>query len=223
MSAARPISSRRAASALLGFALAAAPAWALDWENRELSVRVAPLQAEVAVEFSFLNSGDQPVAIAEIRTNCDCLAAESDRPRYAPGERGVIKARFTTGDRLGLYERSILVVTDEGGDPARLAVKVDVPAPAEASPRTVDWRVNAAAEPRAIELAVAPELAIDFTSAVSTGAGFDVRLEPVEAGRRYRVVVMPKSTAERTSAAIRIRGTERAGREVTISAYAYVR
>lgn len=196
---------------------------ALDWEKREQLVRVAPLQAEVAVEFPFTNNGARPIEITEIRTNCDCLDAKSERSRYAPGERGMIRARFSVGDRLGLYERAVLVLTDESAEPTRLAVKVDVPAAAEAAPRTVDWAVNSATEPRSIEVTVAPELSITFTAAVSTGSGFNARLEPIVPGKRYRVIVTPKGTAERASAAIRIRGTERSGQDIVVSAYAYVR
>jgi hypothetical protein len=209
--------------AAVGALLASAPASALEWEKREQAVRVAPLQTEVAVEFAFTNTGSRPVEITDIRTNCDCLDAKSERQTYAAGERGVIRARFSVGDRLGLYERSVLVLTDESPEPVRLAVKVDVPAPAEAAPRTVDWALNAPAEPRSIEITVAPELSIDFTDAISTGAGFVAKLEPLEPGKRYRVVVMPKGTAERASAAIRIRGTARSGQDIVVSAYAYVR
>lgn len=205
--------------------LAAAPlsAWALDWERREQAVRIAPLQDEVEVEFPFVNARAQPVTITDVQTNCDCLEARAEPRRIAPGARGVVRARFSVGDRLGVYERAVLVLTDEGPPPVRLAVKVDVPAVAEISPRTVSWEANAPADARAIEITVAPEVWINFSAAVSTGPGFAVRLEPLEEGRLYRVHVSPESTARRASTAIRIRGTARSGREIVVSAYAYVR
>ncbi len=198
-------------------------AQALDWESRSRELRVAPLQTEVEVVFHFVNRGAAPVLIRDIQTNCDCLEAAPDRKTYLPGERGTIKALFTVGDRLGMYERSITVTTDEGGEPVRLAVRVDVPAAAEVLPRTVEWKVNDPPAGRTVELVVSPGLAIQFSQAAVTSADFSARLVPVEEGRRYQVVITPQSTAAPASAAVRLRGKARTGQDIVISAYAYVR
>jgi len=217
------MTSFRCAHLALGFGALLPAALGLDWGKRTLEIPAAPLQEEVEVTFAFANSGAKPVTILDIKTNCDCLEAAADRKTYQPGERGTLKALFTVGDRLGIYERSITVTTDEGGEPVRLAVRVDVPAAAEVTPRTVEWKSGDPAAARTIELVVAPEISIKFTQAAATSPEFVATLEPVEAGRRYRVIITPQSTATPTSAAVRLRGKDKSGREVVVSAYAYVR
>lgn len=196
---------------------------ALEWENRSQEHRVAPLQEEVGVRFGFVNNTGKPVTIVDIRTNCDCLDAAPDRRVYQPGESGAIRAMFTVGDRLGLYERAITVKTDEGGEPVRLAVRIDVPAAAEVTPRAVEWKTGEPVGARTVELIVAPEISINFSQASVTSDDFTAALSAVEAGRRYRVTITPQSTATPTSAAVRLRGKDKSGREIVVSAYAYVR
>ncbi len=198
-------------------------AFALEWQDRTQEMRAAPLQEEIEVVFSFVNDSKKPVVVTDIQTNCDCLEAEPDRKVYQPGERGAIKALFTVGDRLGIYERTLTVQTDEGAGPVRLSLRVDVPAAAEVTPRTIEWKVNDPVGSRAVELVVAPGISINFDQAAVTSSQFSAALETVETGRRYRVAVTPRSTAVLASAAIRLRGKEKSGRDVVVSAYAYVR
>ncbi len=198
-------------------------AFALEWQNRAQEMRTAPLQEEIEAVFTFINDGKKPVVITDIQTDCDCLEARPDRKVCQSGERGAIKALFTVGDRLGLYERSITVQTDEGAEPVRLSLRVDVPAAAEVTPRTAEWKVGDPVEGRAVELVVAPELWIHFSYAAVTSTEFTASITAVEEGRRYRVTIAPQSTATPASAAVRLRGKEKSGRDVVVSAYAYVR
>lgn len=200
----------------------ATPATALDWGSTTQTVATAPFQLTQEAAFAFRNRSDRPVAIREVRTNCDCLEAGSEKKVYGPGEAGEIRARFTVGDRLGLYERVITVVTDEPGDPVRLMLRIEVPEIATAAPRSVTWKMGEPAAEKMVELKVAPGLEIIFADAQATNDAFTVRLEVVKAGQHYRLRLKPRNPAQPASAAIRISGKEKSGRAVVVSAYASV-
>jgi hypothetical protein len=207
---------------ILLFAALALPCAALEWKTTTVSLTTAPFQTTQDVVFEFKNSGPKPVALLDVQTNCDCLAASADQKIYAPGAAGTIKARFTVGDRSGPYERIITLVTDESPSPVRLIVRIEVPDIATISPRSVVWPANDAAAEKTVELNTAPGLEIVFSEAQATNEAFSASLETVEAGRHYRLHLKPRSTAQPSSAAIRVFGRDKSGHNVIVSAYASV-
>lgn len=42
------------------------------------------------VRLSFLNTGDVPLVVTEVRTSCSCTTIKYDRKPIAPGEQGVL-------------------------------------------------------------------------------------------------------------------------------------
>jgi len=203
-------------------ALTALPVAALEWKAGTVALTTSPFQATQDVVFEFKNTGPRSVAVLDVQTNCDCLAADADRQVYAPGETGTIKARFTVGDRAGRYERIITLVTDESPAPVRLLVQIEVPEVATLAPRSVTWPANGPAGEQTVELTSASGLEIIFTAAQATNDAFTASLETVDAGRHYRLHLSPRTTAQPASAAIRVSGREKSGHAVVVSAYASV-
>ncbi|WP_438483489.1 DUF1573 domain-containing protein [Oleiharenicola lentus] len=204
------------------FAVFAAQSFALDWQVKTLTFTTVPFQAKQEVLFEFRNNSSKAVTILDVQTNCDCLEASADQKIYAPGTGGVIKANYRVGERAGLTERGIAVVTDESPEPVRLLVRIEVPEITSIEPRNVSWRVSAENAEKIIELKPASGLEIHFADAKATNPSFEVRLEIVEPNKHYRLHVKPVSTAQRASAAIRIFGREKSGRDLIVSAYAIV-
>jgi len=196
---------------------------ALEWKTQTLEFTTAPFQNTQEAVFRFTNTGPKPVTILAVESNCDCLDAAADRAVYAPGASGVIKSSFTVGERLGLYERRIKVVTDEGPEPVRLLVRIEVPELVTLTPRSVAWALNEAAAEKAVELEVIPGVQITFTRVQPTSGDFTARLETVEPGRRYRVYLQPPATAQPANAAFRLFGRAASGQDVIVSAYGNVR
>ena len=196
---------------------------ALEWKTRTLDFTTAPFQTTQDATFGFTNTGRKPVTILEVESNCDCLEAAADQRIYAPGATGVIRASFHVGDRLGLYERLIKVVTDENPEPVRLRVRIEVPELVTLAPRSVAWKLQEPALEKAVDLVVRPGLAINFTRVQPTSGDFTARLETIEAGRHYRVYLQPPRTAEPANAAFRIFGRAATGQDIVVSAYGNVR
>jgi hypothetical protein len=199
------------------------PGMALEWKAQTLSFTTAPFQTTQDATFGFRNTGPKPVTILEVESNCDCLDATADRQVYAPGATGVIKASFTVGDRLGLYERRIKVLTDESPEPVRLLVRIEVPELVTLNPRSVAWAINEPAAEKHVDLEIVPGVKIDFSRVLPTSGDFSARLETVEAGRRYRVHLKPPATAQPANAAFRIFGRSASGQEIVVSAYGNIR
>lgn len=196
---------------------------ALHWAATEFAGATKPLQHTLDVAFAFKNTGSKPVAIREVQVNCDCMTATADKQIYQPGEAGMISARFSVGDRVGVYQRSITVVTDDDTPPQRLNVQIDVPELAAVTPRVLNWSTDAAAEEKAVEVAVTDSIQINFSEIFVSADSFRARVETIEPGRRYRMWVKPLSTAEAASAAIRLKGKAGTGEDIVVSAYANVR
>lgn len=198
------------------------PASAISWRNQAVHLTTAPFQKTIEATFSFENDSPQSLAILDVQTTCDCLSATANQKIYAPGETGVITSRFTVGDRLGLYERKITVLTDINETPIFLSLSIEVPALAIVTPQTLRWAYDEPPQEKSLEIQSAGELSIAFTDVQTTSEAFSARLETITTGKHYRVFVQPKAAHSRANTAIRISGLESTGHRVEVSGYANI-
>lgn len=216
-------SSRVLLALVLAAGIAAPASAALTWASTSFSGQTQPLQKTLEIAYAFKNTGEKPVAIRDVQTNCDCTAATTDKKIYQPGEAGVLRAQFTVGDRGGVYQRAITVFTDDGAAPQRLTLQIEVPELAAVAPRVREWSIGAAADEQAIDIVVHDAIRVTFTDVFVSTESFKARFEPVEAGRRYRLFIAPVSTTEAISTAVRLKGKAESGEVLIVSAYANVR
>ncbi|MBA3849379.1 MAG: hypothetical protein C0502_05215 [Opitutus sp.] len=219
----RSVSPRRQLFGALLLLLCASRTAGLEWVSDRFEGVTAPLQTTLDVAFGFRNAGDRPATIRGIQTNCDCLRADANKSTFAPGETGVLTARFTVGDRIGLHLRTITVVTDDSPEPKRLLVRIEVPEAASATPNALEWAIGSAPSEKTVDVRAATGLKIDFQEASPSNSSFSVRLEAIEAGSHYRLRIAPTATGAAVNAAIRVKGTASTGQPVLVSAYANVR
>lgn len=73
--------------------------------------------AQVEVSFRFKNTGTKPLVIANVTASCGCTIPETPQQPFAPGEEGVIKAKFDSKGRLGENRKHINV--DANTTPSR--------------------------------------------------------------------------------------------------------
>ncbi len=210
-------------SSLFSFALASSTS-ALEWKTESLHTRTTPFQSAIDVVFEFRNAAAHAVTIRNVRTNCDCLDATTDQKIYSPGANGRLSARFTVGDRLGLYERTIMVETDEAaGQNVTLKLNIEVPEIVALSQRVLDWKIGSPSRDKTVLIKPRPGLEIDFHSAQATNEDFLVHLKTIKQDEIYLLTIKPKSTKRAANAAIRISGRDNAGHDVLVSAYANVK
>jgi hypothetical protein len=72
---------------------------------------------QVEVTFRFRNTGTKPLVIASVSASCGCTVPEKPEEPVAPGEEGLIKAKFDSNGRPGENRKSIYV--DANTTPSR--------------------------------------------------------------------------------------------------------
>lgn len=63
--------------------------------------------------FDFKNISKHSVKILEIKKSCSCTILDSDKKLYAPNAAGKIHGKLIIGDREGIFEKEIVVMTDD--------------------------------------------------------------------------------------------------------------
>lgn len=200
----------------------------LTFENLEQEVTAPADAPTVTIDFPFKNETDKPVSIQKYDAGCTCIAVQiSDgKLRYEPGESGVIRAVFSTGNYMGTIDRSVAVwfEGDATAPPSRhLKVRVHIPLLVEMEPRTLKWDIGAAPEPQTITILMRDKDPIRVLSVSSTLDDMKHELKTVEEGRHYEIVVTPGSTATAGLGIIRIETDCKVQRFRVSQAFAVVR
>ena len=146
-------------AAFFGFLLGALhlSASGLEWQETELQLRPQTGEEKATALFRFRNAGPAPVRIVALRPSCECMTAVADRPVYAAGESGVVRAEFTLTGREGRQLRTIAVEIDpQPEQPTTLTLTVDLPEPMAVTPRFIAWRIGDSREPKDILVVLSP-------------------------------------------------------------------
>lgn len=204
-------------------AVSAVDGLALDWKAKELSLKSEPLQRRLNTSFAFTNNGTHPVTIKHVESSCDCVSAKASSNDVAPGASGTIDVAFHIADRIGTYQRTILVRTDESDEPVALTLRLEIPEPAVLTPRVLNWPRQSSPAEQTVDVAVSPGLALKIDRLESTDATFQLSIETLEEGYHYRLRVKPQGTTTQASAALRIFTTTADGHTVVLNAYGNVR
>ena len=62
--------------------------------------------------YRFRNSGNKNLIIEDVRASCGCTVPEKPEKPLAPGEEGVIKAKFDSKGRVGPQSKTVTVVAN---------------------------------------------------------------------------------------------------------------
>ncbi len=80
----------------------------------------------VSTTFTLINSGQSTLKIRQVKGNCDCITAKSDRMSLDPGETATVTVTFNSTGRLG-NQKSVTIYTNDPMAPAqRLTVRARV-------------------------------------------------------------------------------------------------
>lgn len=149
-----------------------------------------PCELSVALR----NVGGAALEIREVKSSCGCTAARLEKNRLEPGETVRLKITYDTRKGQKKVSQNVTILTNDpvqaehhvsivgevhniyDGDPTNYLVLGMVPYD-QVTTRTLDLVCNA---PGKVLLQPAP---------LPSDSPIDVRLEPVEEGRRYRMVV----------------------------------
>lgn len=60
-------------------------------------------------DFVFLNTGDAPLILTNVKASCGCTTPVWTKDPVAPGQKGTIKVSYDAGNRPGGFNKSITV------------------------------------------------------------------------------------------------------------------
>ena len=158
----------------------------------------------VTVDFAFHNATDHPVEIRKIRTSCGCTVTDSAKKTYGSGEKGTVKAVFTTGGRKGKQEKTILVETSEKKSAERLTLRVNLPDTVKIDKEMLSWNIGDPLESQSFEVSVIEPGTAKVVAGSPLGTGFQADLKEIKAGEKYQVVVTPVTTDHPLRGTIRL-------------------
>ena len=82
----------------------------------------------VEVSFRFKNTGSKQLVIADVSAGCGCTIPEKPEQPFAPGEEGVIKAKFESKNQsIGPHQKVVSVTANTNTpNPIQLNFKVEI-------------------------------------------------------------------------------------------------
>ncbi|MBI2560306.1 MAG: DUF1573 domain-containing protein [Planctomycetes bacterium] len=63
--------------------------------------------------FKYKNRGSSKLVIHEVKTTCDCTAANANLTELEPGESGEIMVTYTASNKTGKFEKAVIVISND--------------------------------------------------------------------------------------------------------------
>lgn len=150
-------------------------------------------------DFSFTNTGDQSVTISQADAGCSCLSVEIAKGKftYAPGEKGIMRAKFEVGNLQGIVEKDILIWL-KGDLPeqasSKVSLKLHIPTPFVVEPKTVKWKKSDPSEMKLIDVKIDSDMELRIKTVSVSSSAFSAKLLTVEEAKHYQIQITPKNT-----------------------------
>ena len=74
-------------------------------------------------EFTFVNTGKEPLVIQNCSASCGCTAPTCPKDPVKPGEKGTIKVKYTTTHVAGDFSKYVTVMSNAKNPSVRLSIK----------------------------------------------------------------------------------------------------
>ena len=177
----------------------------LVFEQTQIELHPAIGDDTAVAHFKYENKGDKPIAIKSVNSSCGCTAA-SAKPTANPGEKGEVTATFKIGDRIGLQQKAIMVVTDDPAHPSTtLTLKVDIPKVLDLQPTFVFWQSGEAVKPKTIIAKAGKDVTLKNLEVASSSPDFTTKVEPGTAPGQFQINVEPRQTTQAATATLTIK------------------
>lgn len=95
---------------------------------------IAEEKGPVTKEFTFTNTGAQPLIIQNVKASCGCTTPDWTKDPVLPGKKGFVKATYNPQGRPGPFNKSITVISNAENSNVVLIIKGNV----TPKPRTIE-------------------------------------------------------------------------------------
>lgn len=169
----------------------------LAWEATE---RTIPPNAElkaVAATFKFTNSGKEAIRVGEIKHSCRCVSTAMDKREYGPGESGQLVMTIDREGRTGNLAESARVKTSDGKETV-LSLRIQSATFLRHKPGFLVWKRGEAGVAKDFEVEVTDDkAAVKELTVTANHPDFGISVTPLEAGKRFRIRITPKTADAR--------------------------
>jgi len=178
----------------------------LHWDALQQDQKAKPGDKEAIAKFHFVNSGQSPIKITNVRTSCGCTTAALTKDQFAPGEAGDIEAKFAFGSHTGHQEKTIAVTTsDSPNQPIFLRLVVDIPQAVVLQPEFMFWKVGEPVDTKKFRVAIGEGFSAKLLGVESDNPNIHFVVNPITAGKELEVSVTPNETKRPQSATLLIK------------------
>lgn len=80
----------------------------------------------VAHEYTFTNTGKEPIIITDARGSCGCTVPVWPKEPIKAGESGTIKVSFNSAGKLGMQDKTVTITSNAANNPVILHVKGNI-------------------------------------------------------------------------------------------------
>ena len=169
----------------------------LTFDSLQKELHASPDANTIFCDFAFENRSGKDVEITRYEPTCSCMSVQinnNGKLKYAPGEKGIIRANFDMQSYSGKVDKLVNVWLK--GDPEdkpslNLVVIVNIPVLVEISPKTLEWSSSESMLPKTIKIKMNHSEPIKVTSAAVSNPIFTVELKTINEGKEYDLVVTP--------------------------------
>lgn len=77
----------------------------------------------VTHDFTFTNTGDEPVIITDAEVTCKCTSTEFPKQPILKGQTGIVKVTFNSANAIDRQERTVVVKSNAENAPITLTYK----------------------------------------------------------------------------------------------------
>ena len=169
----------------------------LKFEQTEVELHPSPTDTNAVAHFKYENTGSKPIHIASVQTSCGCTVASLKSNDVAPGDKGEITATLNIGNRTGMQQKTVTVMTDDPEHPQTvLTLRAVIPTLLEIQPIFVFWNQNEAAKPKTIKVKTGHDSPVTKITVTSSDPDITAKVEPGDAPKEWKVSVLPKDLSK---------------------------
>ena len=107
------------------------------FEKEEYNFGTIKQGDKVEYDFSFVNSGKEPLVITDAHGSCGCTVPTWPKEPVKKGEKGMIHVTFNSAGKMGMQDKTVTLNSNAKSNPKVLHLKGTVEAP-PAAPATED-------------------------------------------------------------------------------------
>jgi hypothetical protein len=98
----------------------------IKFQSERIDAGVTDGKTNVNVDFKFLNTGNIPLVINEVRGNCHCVQGTKPEKPIAPGDSSIISVSFDPAGVSTSYQRTLWVVSNATRDSVELYITGEI-------------------------------------------------------------------------------------------------